>query len=291
MKPEPVNRAWEAVRRTLGRLFATASVHGLPESSMTPAIASRASDAVESPALTPGRQEKTWQPSSTMRQALVPQAQTGGGDASLLPVVQMGAGNAALTPPECRTMPVVQGKECGVENADLLLPGFVIHLPDSFLTLPPEPIHVKAAAGLSGNARPAKKLGGWNINAPKSGTLRLPRIAAPRVHWGGDSVLSRIALTRRCRESPPGVPFALAFGAEERRLAEATQLPPSDVALLGVYPGVPLQAVSRIVVADEGRSLRLWLKPEVLRARSAPRLITLLVGRQTSSGKILQAVL
>ena len=290
-KPEPANRAWEVVRRALGRLVASAKVHDLPRSRMTPAIALRLSEVTQTPAVTTGKQEGAWLPTSRIRQTPVPQAQTGGGDGSLLPTVQIGAENAALRLPECHAMPPVSGAMCAVGNADLLLPGFVIALPDDFLRLPPVPVRVKSAALLSPSAPGTKKLGSWSLEKPKTSALRLPRVAAPRVIWGGDSVLSRIALTRRCRESPPEVPFALAFGAEEKRLAEATQLPPSDVTLLGVYPGVPLLAVSRIVVADGGRSLHLWLKPEVLRARSAPRLITLLVGRQVSSGKILQAVL
>jgi hypothetical protein len=282
------------VRRALGRLVASATVHDLPHSQLTLAIGLRSSGALQAPDVYTGRQEVTWRPTSQVRQTLVPQAQAGGRNGSLLPTVQMGQGNAALPPPVCYTMPTVAGGACAVENADLLLPGFVIGLPDDFLRLPPVPVRVKSVGLLSSFAaalpRP-QKLSGWSLNTPKTSALRLPRVAPPRVIWGGDSVLSRIALTRRCQEAPPEVPFALAFGAEEKRLAEATHLPSTDVTLLGVYPGVPLLAVSRIVVADGGRSLLLWLKPEVLRARSAPRLITLLVGRQLSSGKILQAVL
>ena len=68
-------------------------------------------------------------------------------------------------------------------------------------------------------------------------------------------------------------------------------LPLLDVTLLGVYEQVPILAVSRIVVEDEGRRLRLWLKPDVLRDRRAARRITLLVGRRISDGKMLQAAL
>ena len=210
-----------------------------------------------------------------------------------MPAVRLVESNAALAPPLCRTMPTDQTGASRVENADLLLPAFVVRLPDSFLTLPADPVQV-----LSADLRVSRKaarigpaLRGWGVTPPKCRALRLPRVPDPRVRWGGDAVLSRIALMRRGLEPPLGVPFALAFALEEHRLAEATHLPPEDVTLLGIYPGVPILAVSRLVVAGEGRWLRLWLKPEVLRGRNGSRLITLLVGRQTSSGKMLQTAL
>ena len=207
-----------------------------------------------------------------------------------MPVVHLVEGSAALAAPLCRAMRVVQEGGCRTESADLLLPAFVVHLPDSFLALPTDPVRVRPAALPSAHAVILRGavFEEWGLRFPKCSALRLPRPPAPRVRWGGDEVLSRISLTRRGLEPPPGVLFAQAFGAEERRLAEAAHLSLDDVTLLGVYPGVPILAVSRIVVADKGRSLRLWLKPDVLRGRGGTRLITLLVGRQVSSGKMLQ---
>ena len=78
---------------------------------------------------------------------------------------------------------------------------------------------------------------------------------------------------------------------ERRRLAETVQLKAEDIQLLGVYPDVPILAVERIVVEEEGRQLKLWIKPEVLRGRIASHRITLLVGSRISTGKMLQAAL
>ena len=259
---------------------------------MMPTVAVRAPPLGPTAPVAPGGRERDWKPAGETRQSPVPQAGAGGCDGNLLPAVRLANEDAALAPPDCRKVPVVQAERSRVESADLLLPAFVVRLPDSFLALPAEPVRVRPAGlltlpgGASGRA-----LKGWDMKAPRSRTLRLPRVADPRVRWGGDAVLSRMALTRRGLEPPPNVPLALAFAAEERRLAEAARLPPGDVMLLGIYPGVPILAVSRIVVADEGRALRLWLKPDVLRGRNGSRLITLLVGRQTSSGKMLQAAL
>lgn len=285
---EPPSRAWEAVRRALGRLVSQVTVQGVSETDRTPPAAVRAVSLTPPMPLATGRGEGTWQPQAAVRHALVPQAQSGARDGDLLPTVHLAAGGGEIAPPVCRAMAVVQGESRTI-NADLLLPAFVVHLPDGFLALPSAPVRVQSA-GLP--APPALEvLQRWEVAAPRCRALALPRVSGPRVRAGGDGVLSRIALTRRGREAPPDVPFARAFGAEERRLAESAQLPPEDVTLLGIYPGVPILAVSRIVVADEGRSLRLWLKPEVLRGRRDARLITLLVGRQVSSGRMLQAAL
>jgi len=290
---EPAGRAWQAVRRALGRLAAHVAVRDLPKTEMTPLVAVRVLPCGQIPPISPGGRERDWKPVGEIRQAPVPQAGAGARDGDLLPGVRLVEGSAALAPPGCRVMPIVQSDGSRTESADLLLPAFVVRLPDSFLTLPAAPVRVRPAALLASGAAAlsAPALKKWGIPPPKCGALRLPRAPDPRVRWGGDAVLSRIALTRRGLEPPPEVPFSLAFGAEERRLAEAAHLPLEDVTLLGIYPGVPIFAVSRLLVADEGRQLRLWLKPEVLRGRNGPRLITLLVGRQTSSGKMLQASL
>jgi len=101
--------------------------------------------------------------------------------------------------------------------------------------------------------------------------------------------LSHAPLLRRGLQSPVGVPLSTLFSAEHRCLAETVGLPLSDVTLLGVYPAIPIIAVRRLVVEDEGRQLRLWLKPESWWGCPPPRRITLLIGRQSSTGKMLQA--
>lgn len=240
----------------------------------------------------PGGRERDWKPTGATRQAPVPEAGVGARGGDLLSAARLVEGSAALAPPGCRAMPVFRAERVRVENADLLLPAFVVRLPDSFLALPSDPVRVRPAGLLTLPGGPSgQALKGWGVDAPRCRALRPTRVPDPRVRWGGDAVLSRMALTRRGLAPPPDVPPALAFAAEERRLAEAAGLPPGDVTLLGVYPGVPILAVSRLVVADGGSRLCLWLKPDVLRGRNGSRLITLLVGRQTSSGKMLQAAL
>lgn len=282
-------RAWETIRRALGRLISQAAIRSLSPAEMTPPVALRTSDAVRSPAVLPGAGEHVWRPVGDVREAPVPQAGIGARDGNLLPSVSLAQEDAALAPPLCHAMTAVQAQACRVGSASLAWPVLSVRLPEAFLALPSAPVRVESARLPA--SLPNRMLEGWGMEAPKTSALRLPRIPGPRIRWGGDALLSRIAVTRRGREAPPDIPFPLAFRAEMLRLAEAASLPPDDVTLLGVYPGVPLLAVSRIVVADEGRQLRLWLKPEVLRGRNGGRLITLLVGRQDSSGKMLQAAL
>ncbi len=281
------SRAWEAARRALGRLFARASVRSLPDGAMMPAVRDRTTDALAAPPLSPGRDERGWKPVAAVRCAAVPEAGVGARDGDLRPVVRLTERDHALLPPQVLTMPVVQSLLCRIGCVDLLQPPAVIGLPAAFLALPPVRVRTAALLGPSQTL----PLRGWVVAAPRAPALRLPRLAAPRVHWGGDAVLGRMGLSRRARAVPRGVPGAQALQEERLRLAEAADLPPDEVTLLGVFDGVPILAVGRIVVADDGRLLRLWLKPEVLRARPAPRLITLLVGRHDRTGKMLQAAL
>jgi len=256
---------------------------------MTPPVAVRAAPLDAPPAVLPGGRERDWRPAGALRHLPAPEAQAGTSGGASVPVARLAEAGAAFAPPAARQMPVVRAETGRTESADLLLPAFVVRLPDSFLALPAGPVQVRPAAPLA--APPGGALKGWEIGPTPCRALRLTRVPAPRVHRGGDAVMARISLTRRGLEPPPGTSFVQAFAAEGRRLAEAASLPPGDAVLLGVYPGVPILAVSRIVVADEGRSLRLWLKPDVLRGRGGTRLITLLVGRQPSTGKMLQAAL
>ncbi len=220
----------------------------------------------------------------------IPCADPGGGNQNLLPAVRFAAPNCALAPPECRLMPPpIRVEDCRVGSIGLLCPVEVMRLPDAFLTLPSEPILVQSRPLLSAPRLCA--LESPRLSALRTGAVHIPRLASPRVRWGGDAVLSRMALTRRGREAPLDTPAAQVFESERRRLAETAGLALEDVTLLGVYPHVPILAVSRIVVEGESHRLRLWLKPEVLRARGSLRLITLLVGRRVSDGKMLQAAL
>lgn len=283
------SRVWEAVRRALGRLASHVSVQHVLPSDLMPRIGLRGADTLTPPPARAGSREGDWLPTAIVGGQSVPQALSGTRDGDWKPAARLAETAAALSLPRCWAMPIVQNAPCRSESADLLLPAFVVRLPEMFLALPSAPVSVRAA---SLPAPPVPRvLREWDVALPKSRALRLPRVAVPRVRVGDDTVLGRMPLSRLGLMPPDGTPFASAFVSQSLRLAEAVQAAPDDVLLLGIYPGVPILAVRRIVVAEEGRTLRLWLKPEVLRGRNGTKLITLLVGRRISSGKMLQAVL
>lgn len=293
-RPERVERvdsgAWEAVRRALGRLFSRVDVRALGEDRMVPSVRVQSSPALMLSVPVAGAGETQWQPSATISgTSPAPSAAPGAREPDLLPTVWLAAGDYALAPPDCRSLPVLEADLCRVANVDLTWPVALTCLPPAFLTLPPAPILIQNSPLLS--APKGLVLREGRLETPTVGRLRIARSPAPRISRAGDALLGQIALTRRGQEMPPGLTPAQTFGPERQRLAESAGLPQEGITLLGVYPAVPILAVRRLVVEEEGRRLRLWLKPEVLRGKGGERLITLLVGRRTSDGKMLQAAL
>jgi len=267
------------VRRALGRLVSRVGVRQIESAERSIAAEVHAGDLALPPPKLP---LSDWKLSASVRAASVPSAGTGLHESDLLPSVTLALGNYALPTPDIQAMPNAAVDAVRVEAIALEWPPRLTALPDAFLRLPAAPVRTHAVPLL-----PLPKtapLRGWPVQTPLTRQLRLPRFADPRVRWGGDTVLARMPLTRRGRALGES-------SAERRRLAETAQIRPDEVVLLGVYPDVPILAVERIVVEDEGRRLRLWLKPDVLRSRSGSHRITLLVGRQMSNGKMLQAAL
>lgn len=288
-------KAWEAVRRALGKLAGRVVVREMPPGSAASAVAVRESDALTPLPVAAGGREGSW--ASVAASHALPGPQAASGAREILPSATLaGEGNGAdfaLRPATVSVLPVLRAETSRVTQAGLDWPLTDVCLPEQFFRLPAAPTRVKAVALLGAQKRLGANqvLTGWAVRLPKAGKLKIPRPASPTIRWGGDSVLERMPLTRRGLAPPPGMPAEEAFAAEHRRLAEAMSLPLGDVRLLGVFPGVPILAVRRILVADDGQSLRLWLKPDVVRARTKLRFITLLVGRQVSSGRMLQAAL
>ena len=288
---------WDAVRRALGKMAGRVVVREMPPDSAASAVAVRTSAALEGLFVVPGGREAGWPPLAASRTLESPLAGPGRRESDLLPSATLaGAGDRtdfALPPATVGRLPVLGAEGSRVTQAGLDWPLTDVRLPDTFFALPAAPVRVQALALLPTQKRlgASQSLGGWAVRGPKTGRVKIPRPSGPTVRWGGDSVLDRMPLSRRGLVPPPGQTASEAFAGEHRRLAEAMSLPPGDVALLGVFPGVPILAVRRILVEDEGHSLRLWLKSDVVRARTKLRFITLLVGRQVSSGRMLQAAL
>lgn len=271
-------KAWEAVRRALGRLLGRVGVHETSDAERTIPAAVLTGDLTLPP---PGLPPIAWQPGATVCVAPVPEAGAGLRESDLLPSITLARGDYAVTCPEIRAMSSAEAA-AAVESVPLDWLVGVTRLPDTFVHLPPSPLQLGAVPMLMLPSTAALKH--WPMPLPTTHPLRLPRLDPPRVRWAGDSLLRRMPLTRHGRTAADP-------SAARRRLAETARLTPEAVALLGVYPDVPILAVERIVVEEEGRRLRLWLKPDILRHRSGSHRITLLVGRELATGKMLQAAL
>ena len=278
-EPKEDSKAWSAIRRALGRLGSRVTVEEVAENERVIAAPLRQGTLTWPPLeLSKG---ESWKPSAVTQTAPVPAAGAGLRESDLLPSVRLAAGDYAVATPQIAVLPGAAASatvgEIGVD-----WPLEVIEVPDSFICLPPSPLRLSAVP-LLGEFK-TLPLRGWAVPKPRAGSLRVPRPDSPRIKWGGDSILRRMPVTWTSRTlgSEP---------AARQRLAETVHLGINDVTLLGIYPDVPILAVERIVVEDEGRRIRLWLKPDILRGRSGAHRITLLVGRQAATGKMLQAAL
>ena len=281
--------AWETARHALGRLFARASVRRLPDERMLPQASVRAAEALTPPASAPGAAEGVWRVSTAVHPSSLSQIDVFVSAEDRRPSAILVEGSHALAPPDCCALSVLNAVSVRVEFAEIVRSADIGRLFDELLTLPPEPLRLKRLPLVS--LPKTASAGSLGIPKPKGNALRGLRLPGARLGAArtGEMALSRVPLLRRGLEAPRGVLPAIAFASEQRRLAETARLPLSDVALLGVYPAIPIIAVRRLVVEEEGRLLRLWLKPESWWGRSPPRRITLLVGRQISTGKMLQA--
>ncbi len=78
--------------------------------------------------------------------------------------------------------------------------------------------------------------------------------------------------------------------AERERLASSAKIAVDRVELIGVFDKIPVTAVSRLSVEEQAAELMVWLLPEAVRAASPPKALTLLIGRDTQTGKMIQTV-
>jgi hypothetical protein len=282
-------RAWEAARHALGRLFSRAAVYQVPEDQILPLATVCFSDALTPLIPTPGISENIWRAHAVVQPSSLTQIDVHISSEGSRPQATIVGESHVVASPECFAIPALTASALQIRQAGGFDAVQVVALPHSFIALPKDPLRLMSISVLS--LPKATALGGFSLAKPKGKALIVPRRPAARLGpvRTGEVALSRIPLLRRGLQSPVGVPLSTFFSAEHRCLAETAGLPLSDVTLLGVYPAIPIIAVRRLVVEDEGRQLRLWLKPESWWGRPPPRRITLLIGRQSSTGKMLQA--
>ena len=282
-------KAWEAARHALGRLFSRVAVYQVPEDQFQPQAVVNFSDALTPQTPAPGTSENIWRAHAVVPPSSLTQIDVRVASEGSRPQANVVGESHVVASPECFAMPMLHASALQTRQAGGFGAVQVVALPHSFIALPKDPLRLMSTSVLS--LPKVAALGGFSLAKPKAKALIVPR--RPAVRLGpvrtGEVALSHAPLLRRGLQSPVGVPLSTLFSAEHRCLAETVGLPLSDVTLLGVYPAIPIIAVRRLVVEDEGRQLRLWLKPESWWGCPPPRRITLLIGRQSSTGKMLQA--
>jgi hypothetical protein len=97
----------------------------------------------------------------------------------------------------------------------------------------------------------------------------------------------RVPLVRRSMTAARGVGLNT---AERERLATTAGIPVDSVVLIGVFPNIPVTAVSRMSVEGAAGALKIWLRPDAASSSVHPKMLTLIVGRNATTGKMIQAV-
>lgn len=286
-----MSRVLEEVRRSLGRLASRTTVRDLPTQQSLQAVVTRSMSAAPLTAAR-GSWEDAWHPRTDIVHWPLPTAGAGGMGADLASVATIISANASLAaaagpvrcPAWCITDRIPQMSDATHEiltrpsvTASLVRFGaLMVRSVDSF----------RAAGDVRLIPVPRPALKKQSGNNARSWNFLPPRMQSDL------RILARVPIFRDALASPPGQEPGEAFAAERRQLAASAQIEEADVLLLGVFPQVPLAMVEKLAVIAEGRSrLQIWLQPAALVA--GPRgvkLATIILGRQRSTGRTLQAI-
>ena len=295
--PDGSAGVWEAVPPGAGAAGLVRRVRELDDAQLAPVLHILGSDALDAPACDAGQREGTWTPGACVVSLPPPCAGPGGGGVDLAAVAAVVGLNAALRPEAAlvwaspplaaevtiHRLEVLAARAPAVRDGAVAFAAGAVHTDYARLSLP-------AVIRLTSDAPrlPKRPL----FPGPKRGADGGLPFSGVRVR-SGMAACAETPLVRVRRAPPPGQRDAQAFAAERRQLARSAQSELDDVMLLGVYPMVPVAAVRRLALDEDGRALSLWLKPEALSAALAgrePRLVTLIVGRLRSTGRMIQAV-
>lgn len=278
----------ENVRRALGKLVSHTKIGSLPVAAIAPKanlVDHRLLDI--DPA--PGTRGDLLAVLMTDRSAGIPEAVPGGGGVDLATVVTIVSANSALGESSIESYPVEIDytqtqttdlpmwtwgvQEPGISSLNTVLDGGEIHrfsldrVRDAAIgRLPVDPLRAAPGAGRSiANAmRPVR----ITVHSSFSHAYRAPMRRQSIIPRRGAGLNT----------------------AERERLAAAAKTSLENVALIGLFRNVPVTAVSRLSVEEEAAELSIWLKPEAVGAPAAPLMVSLLIGRDIATGKMIQTV-
>lgn len=288
MASDRTGRVWEEVRRALGHFAGRAVTRALPEErfAITPTV--RLPEISACGLAVPGKREADWALAAMISQCAMPTAALGSGgmDLASLPVVI--ASNQALG----SVAPSIADDCCAIS------PG-AMSAWDLQRDTPEVPNVHEDVVRLTASDQ---MIAVMTQDAPSVKTVRMLGKSLPGSERGIDWKLSRTQLRAelapalrvplRCEKlvSRAGVPIEQAFTAECRQLAETMQVAESDIALLGVFPHVPLAAVKRLSMSHDGNALEVWLDAERIVRAARLATVTIILGRQRSTGRVAQAI-
>jgi hypothetical protein len=283
------NRVWEEVRRAMGRLTNRAAVHELlPQNSFQVVV--QHSVAASPLTATAGTQESIWSPQTETVRWPLPYAEEGGDGADFSSVATVISANGALD----ASPGLVQCPPWRVESGHL---SQAWDFPQAVLAMPnvAAPSVQLNGAVVQGTFTPVVRGGVHLVAVPRLALekRRVPSWAFSRPRSRSDlGVLARVPIIRESMASPPGQSPHEAFAAARLQLASAPHISESDVVLVGLFPQVPLNMVQKLsVIVDGGAKLQIWLKPDAIRnGPGGAKLATIILGRQRSTGRTLQAV-
>jgi hypothetical protein len=302
MMPQSNGTAWEAIRRALARWISTVQVQALVPAETGEPFHVAEENCLVGETCAKGRRESEIAPQADVRTWASPQAEPGGMNADLCAVAVVVGLDAALQPeemavyahPACEKTVATHGLPLGerLENSVTVSETSVSFLLGHIHAMPMRSRETQVAS-LPISApdfphRPRFPLRLGRREVREDNPVALPVTVRSRM-----AVTTEIPMRRKRRPVPAGLSFAEAFAAERRDLARASQVDLGDVALLGIYPQVPLAAVGRLGLDENGAELSLWLKQEALAGAAQgkmPRLVTMIVGRVRSTGRMIQTV-
>lgn len=289
MAADRTGRIWDEVRRALGRVAGRVATHALPEAQAGIAVSVRRSASTKFAEAEPGVQSADWQPFAQVWGLPSPTASAGGGGIDSATVATVIGIDRALTADAA----VVAAARCCWEAPP-------VHSWSLGRDMPGAPV-VRGEPMRFGE-RPTQKpsvtfdapsVRAWPVvptTLPKSQQSPAPWQFRPIRVRAGLAPILRAPITCNRLMAPPGSASSAAFAPERQLLAAASGIPEADVALIGVFPHVPLGAVQKLSVTPDGTALQIWVRPEALdRGRSIPT-VTVVLGRQRSTSKMLQAV-
>ncbi len=263
--------AWDEIRRVLGRWAGKTPTHRVDTNQLRlQTIVFRTPTLGKQPANC-GLQEAVWPLTAATKHLPAPIAPPGDRNTNLAVVAALTSRNEAV-PASARTVRSVSlHSACSVQSLPLCAPiGAQTY---------GEPLALRSKS-ISHSAS--------LVNTVHWKAVMGFRIGRPQVKTGLPT-LAQVPFTRRRSLSPIGQSSAEAFAREHAYLSQATGVPEEDIVLIGVYARVPLSCARRLSVSPDGAALLLWLNPQKAK-QAAPRLVTVIIGRQISTGKALQAV-